>query len=47
VIIFDTNIRSALIRDRLDPVVITWLDQQPAESIWTTAITVLEGQYLT
>jgi toxin FitB len=42
VIILDTNVLSALMRDRPDAAVITWLDQQPAESIWTTAITVLE-----
>jgi hypothetical protein len=42
VIILDTNVLSALMRDRPDTAVITWLDEQPAESIWTTAITVLE-----
>jgi toxin FitB len=42
VIILDTNVLSALMRDRPDAAVITWLDEQPAESIWTTAITVLE-----
>jgi toxin FitB len=42
VIILDTNVLSALMRDRPDAAVITWLDKQPAESIWTTAITVLE-----
>jgi predicted nucleic acid-binding protein len=42
VIILDTNVLSALMRDRPEPVVIDWLDAQPAESIWTTAITVLE-----
>src|SRR5580704_10549263 len=25
-----------------DPAVVTWMDNQPAESIWTTAITVFE-----
>jgi toxin FitB len=42
VIILDTNVLSALMRDRPDADIITWLDDQPAESIWTTAITVLE-----
>jgi predicted nucleic acid-binding protein len=42
VIILDTNVLSALMRDRPDAAVISWLDSQPAESIWTTAITVLE-----
>lgn len=41
-IILDTNVLSALMRDRPDAAVITWLDEQPAESIWTSAITVLE-----
>jgi predicted nucleic acid-binding protein len=42
VIILDTNVLSALMRDQPDPTVISWLDDQPAESIWTTAITMLE-----
>jgi hypothetical protein len=42
VIILDTNVLSALMRDKPDPAVISWLDEQPAESIWTTSITVLE-----
>jgi predicted nucleic acid-binding protein len=42
VIILDTNVLSALMRDRPDAAVISWLDEQPAESVWTTAITVLE-----
>jgi toxin FitB len=42
VIILDTNVLSALMRDRPDAAVIAWLDEQPAESIWTTSITVLE-----
>lgn len=43
-IILDTNIVSALMHNVPDPNVITWLDQQPRISIWTTAITVLEIQ---
>src|SRR5579884_4053627 len=27
-----------------DPSVVTWLDSQPAESVWTTSITVFEIQ---
>lgn len=30
---------------RPDPVVIAWLDSQPSESIWTTAITVFEIRF--
>lgn len=41
-IILDTNVLSALMRGRPDPTVVDWLDEQPAESVWTTAVTVLE-----
>ncbi|HVA60853.1 MAG TPA: type II toxin-antitoxin system VapC family toxin [Mycobacteriales bacterium] len=41
-IILDTNVLSALMRDEPDPTVVRWLDAEPAESIWTTAITVFE-----
>jgi len=42
VILLDTNVVSALMRRDHDPVVVAWLDRQPAESIWTTSITVFE-----
>ena len=41
-IILDTNVLSALMRDEPDPAVVTWLDAQPTESVWTTAITIFE-----
>ena len=41
-IILDTNVLSALMRQAPDRKVIDWLDEQPRESVWTTAITVLE-----
>ena len=41
-IILDTNVLSALMRDEPDPAVVTWLDTQPTESVWTTAITIFE-----
>lgn len=41
----DTNVLSALMRREVDPVVVTWLDAQPPESIWTTAITVFEIRF--
>ncbi len=41
-IILDTNVLSALMRDEPDPAVVTWLDAQPTESVWTTAITMFE-----
>jgi hypothetical protein len=42
VILLDTNVLSALMRERPDPVVVDWLDSQAPESIWTTAVTVFE-----
>jgi len=41
-ILLDTNVISALMRRDPEPAIVTWLDRQPAESIWTTAITVFE-----
>ena len=41
-IVLDTNVVSALMRRVLDPAVRDWLDRQPAQSVWTTSITVLE-----
>lgn len=41
-ILLDTNVISALMRRDPDPGVVAWLDLQPAESIWTTTITVFE-----
>ena len=43
-IILDTNILSALMRDVPERKVVSWLDRQPQGSIWTTSITVLEIQ---
>ncbi|MGH6917120.1 MAG: type II toxin-antitoxin system VapC family toxin [Geminicoccaceae bacterium] len=44
-IILDTNVISALMRQGADPVVVGWLDSQPSESIWTTAVTVFEVHF--
>lgn len=41
-IILDTNVLSALMRQSPDPEVIAWLDRQPQVSIWTTSMTVFE-----
>ena len=41
-ILLDTNVLSALMRDTPDPAVVQWLDNQPAESVWTTSVTVFE-----
>jgi predicted nucleic acid-binding protein len=44
VIILDPNVLSALMRTRPDAEVIAWLDQQPAQSVWITAITLFEAR---
>jgi predicted nucleic acid-binding protein len=43
-IILDTNVLSALMRDVPDVKVVSWLDEQPRTSIWTTSITMFEVQ---
>jgi predicted nucleic acid-binding protein len=43
-IILDTNVLSALMRDVPERKVVSWLDRQPQGSIWTTSISVLEIQ---
>jgi len=43
-IILDTNVLSALMRDVPETRVVSWLDRQPQGSIWTTSITLLEIQ---
>ena len=43
-ILLETNVLSALMLRKPDATVVAWLDAQPAESIWTTAITVFEIQ---
>jgi predicted nucleic acid-binding protein len=42
VIVLDTNVVSALMRGEPDPVVVSWLDGLPPESIWTTSVTIFE-----
>jgi predicted nucleic acid-binding protein len=42
VILLDTNVLSAVMRREPDPAVVAWLDGLPAESVWTTSITVFE-----
>ena len=44
-IVLDTNVLSALMQSQPEAIVVDWLDQQPAESIWTTAINVFEIRY--
>ena len=44
-IVLDTNVLSALMRREADPAVVAWLDLQPFESVWTTAVTVFEIRF--
>jgi predicted nucleic acid-binding protein len=42
VIVLDTNVISVFMKPEADARVASWLDTQPRESLWTTAITVFE-----
>jgi len=44
-ILLDTNVLSALMRQNPDPKVVVWLHQQPRTSVWTTSLTVLEVRF--
>ncbi len=44
-ILLDTNVVSALMQREPDAAVVAWLDAQPAESVWTTSITVFEVRF--
>ena len=41
-IVLDTNVVSALMHREPDPAIVEWLDGLPAESVWTTSITIFE-----
>jgi toxin FitB len=43
-IILDTNVLSALMRQMPEAPVVVWLDRQPAESVWITSITLFEAR---
>lgn len=43
-IILDTNVLSALMRQAPETSVVAWLDRQPAESVWITSITLFEAR---
>jgi len=45
VIVIDTNVLSALMRQTPDLPVVEWLDRQPAESVWITSITLFEARF--
>lgn len=44
-IVLDTNVLSALMRQTPDRNAIAWLDQQPRTSVWTTSVTILEVRF--
>ena len=44
-IVLDTNVLSALMRQAPDRKIVDWLDEQPRTSVWTTAVTVLEIRF--
>lgn len=44
-ILLDTNVLSALMRESPEASVLRWLDRQPRLSIWTTSVTVLEIRF--
>jgi hypothetical protein len=44
VIVIDTNVLSALMREVPERPVVEWLDRQAAESIWITSITLFEAR---
>ncbi len=44
-IILDTNVLSALMRQVPDAQVTAWLDRQPRTSVWTTSVTTLEIRF--
>jgi predicted nucleic acid-binding protein len=45
VIVIDTNVLSALMRQMPELPVVEWLDRQAAESIWITSITLFEARF--
>jgi toxin FitB len=45
VIILDTNVLSAVMQNTPEPAVVAWLDQQPADTVWTTAVSVFEARF--
>jgi toxin FitB len=44
-IILDTNVISALMRDPPDFRVVAWLNLQPRESLWTTSVSIFELRF--
>ena len=44
-IVLDTNVLSALMREKPEASVVAWLDRQPAESVWITSVTLFEARF--
>ncbi len=44
-IILDTNVLSALMRQAPELPVVEWLDQQQADSVWITSVTLFEAHF--
>lgn len=44
-IILDTNVLSALMRAVPERAVVEWLNQQPAQSVWITSVTLFESHF--
>jgi predicted nucleic acid-binding protein len=44
-IVVDTNVLSALMRQVPAAAVVEWLDRQPSESVWITSITLFEARF--
>jgi toxin FitB len=42
VIVLDTNVLSALMREVPEMPVVQWLDRQQADSVWITSVTLFE-----
>ncbi len=44
-ILLDTNVISALMRNPPDQVIVAWMDAQPEDELWTTALSVFEIRF--
>jgi predicted nucleic acid-binding protein len=44
-IVLDTNVISALMLPKPDPTIVSWLDRQSPEALWTTSITIFEIRF--
>jgi predicted nucleic acid-binding protein len=41
-ILLDTNVISALMREKPEPAVLDWINKQPPSEVWTTSVSVFE-----